>query len=393
MENNQQSLRTAKIVFILISILFTISVGFSLVKDDGEQNLHVHQARAFVHGELDIDEAVNDVAIYDDRYYVPFPPFPAILIVPVVALVDGLNTTLFALLLTVLLFFVLQSLFRRIGLEKDKILWLIMAFIFGTGYWFVTKFSFGVWSFAHVVAVVMLFLTIREAFGKKRAWVMALFLGCAFLSRQMTIYSSFFLLAVLADKAEGDIKTIIKEFLVFGLVLVGFICLYLYLNYLRFDDPLNTGYAYIAGDPLQLLGDKRYGLFHYKYFTFNFIYMFLQGPHISFDGLEPTTMDLYGTSLTFASPFVFFIFRARARKLIKAGALVTIGISLCHMLFYCNNGWVQVNTQRFTLDFLPIVMVLVAMGVKDLHIKWLIATVCVAIFLNILAFIGIPVLS
>ncbi len=392
MGRNHSSLYYTRIVFYTVLLLFSVSVGFNMVKDSGEVNLHVLQAQSFAEGRLDVDESINDVAVYEDEFFVTFPPFPAFLLTPLVAVFGSVNTTLIAFILSVFLIFLIRSVLRRLGTDAELSLWLTMAFIFGTGFWFVTKFSFGVWSFAHVVAVIMLFLSIREAFGKKRAWLMAVYLGCAFLSRQLALYSSVFLMAILIDKSDGDWKQMMREILIFGMVFSVFVAAYLYLNFLRFEDPFDTGYYYIAGDPLGLLGEKRYGLFHYYYIPFNFIYMFLQGPHITFDGLVPVGMDFYGTSITFASPFVFLALKARGKKIIIAGAVITVGLCLIHMLLYCNNGWVQINTQRFTLDFLPVLLVLIAYGARNVQRTWVYVTIAAAVVLNIVAFIGVPVI-
>lgn len=383
--------RNTNTLFIIMAFLFLGTVISNLFKDDGEQNLHVHQARAFVEGKLDIDHKVNDTAIYDGKYYVTFPPFPAFIITPVVAIFGTVNTTLISLFLTVILFFVMKSLFKRMGLDYVTSMWLIMAFIFGTGYWFIVKFSFGVWLFSHAVAVLMLFFMIREAFGQKRAWVMAVFLGCAFLTRQLAIYSSVFVIAVLLDKSNGNMKVYLVELLKFGAIFSLFVLVYLGFNYLRFDDPFNSGYYYIAATD-EFLGELRYGLFHYRYIPFNFIYMFLQGPHWVFEDLKPVNMDYFGTSITFASPFVFLSLKARGVSVIKAGAWITIGLCLIHMMLYCNNGWVQINTQRFTLDFLPVLMVLIAFAVNQINKSWMYVTVSIALFLNLMSFAGSAIL-
>ncbi len=393
MKTSNISHRKLTVLFYAVWVMFAVSVGFNLIKDDGTENLFMLQAQAFAEGRLDISEPVNDTAIYQGKYYVTFPPFPAFVLTPLVAVFGNVNTTLVALILSIVLGFVLFSVFRRIGSSDETNLLLIMAMIFGTGYWFVTKFSFGVWSFAHVVAVLMLFLAIREGFGQKRAWVMAAFLGCAFLSRQLAVYSAVFFLAILTEKHEGKTREIVKDYVVFGLVFAGFAGIYLWMNYARFGNPFDTGYYYIAGDPLGLLGEKRYGLFHYMYVPFNFTYMFFQGPHMVFEGLKPAGMDFYGTSITFASPFVFIALQAKGKKLLKAGAWISISLALIHMLFYCNNGWVQINTQRFTLDFLPVLMVLVALGSKRIRPRWLYLSVGVAVVLNMVAFIVLPLLT
>lgn len=389
-QDNTQ-LRNIKILFFALCVAFTISVGFNLVNDTGERNLHVLQAQSFIQGKLDIDNPVNDAALYEGKYYVTFPPFPALILTPLVAVFDSVNTTLVALILVAGIFMVIRSLLKRLQVPEENAWWLMIAFLFGTGIWFVTKFSSGVWNFSHVVAVLMIFLALREGFGRKRAWLMAVFLGCAFLTRQLAVYSSVFLMAVLIADAGGDWRQALRRVFIFGAVFSLFVISYLYLNYIRFGDPFDTGYFYIAADPLGLLGEMRYGLFHYKYFVFNFIYMFLQGPHVEFDGLTPKAMDYYGTSLTFASPFVFLAFRASGNRLLITGAWITIALALLHMLFYCNNGFVQVNTQRFTLDFLPVLIVLLALACREGRPGSLMKVlILAAVGLNLAIFLFVP---
>ncbi len=59
----------------------------------GGSNLHAHQARAFLSGHLDVDApGFFDSASYKGRTYDPFPPMPAVLMMPIVALV-GIERT------------------------------------------------------------------------------------------------------------------------------------------------------------------------------------------------------------------------------------------------------------------------------------------------------------
>ena len=56
------------------------------------------------------------------------------------------------------------------------------------------------------------------------------------------------------------------------------------------------------------------------------------------------------------------------------------------MLFYYNNGWGQINVQRFTLDFLPVLVVLVALSVKNVNKKLFYASIIYSVSVNILSF-------
>jgi hypothetical protein len=168
-------------------------------------------------------------------------------------------------------------------------------------------------------------------------------------------------------------------------------------NWARFGSPFDTGYGHLNLGGFLASRTERFGLFHPAYLPFNLTYMFFQGPHLVFDQeliLLPQGMDFLGTSLTFASPFVFFALCAKWDRILIYSAWIAIGLSLLHMLFYYNNGWGQINTQRFTLDFLPILMLLVAQSVPNIDKKTrklLYTLITYSIVLNIMVFFLLPV--
>jgi hypothetical protein len=72
---------------------------------------------------------------------------------------------------------------------------------------------------------------------------------------------------------------------------------------------------------------------------------------------------------------------------LKIAAWTTIIVILGAQLFYHNNGYHQINTVRFTMDFLPLLIVLTALGVHSLP-KWLLkGMVGYAILLNLISFL------
>ncbi|QSQ18239.1 glycosyltransferase family 39 protein [Myxococcus landrumensis] len=335
-------------------------------------NLYVWQADAWLRGRWDIAQSVRDVAIHDGKLWVPFPPFPSVLLLPLVKVLGPENVSVraVAVLLTVLCGWALWRLLSRLEVEPSPRAWLTAAFIMGTGFWSCVVYSHGIWFFAHVVAATFLMLAVEESLGRGRAWLVGLYVGLAFLSRQLIVYSVIFLVAVLWRRAAeaGRRRQVLQ---VAGVLGVFGLCALVYLasNAVRFGDPFETGYQFI---PLTEFLDARvakYGLFHPAYVPFNFIHLFLEGPHFNFVPplqLQPMGMDGFGTSLTIASPFIFLALAARGAgtSVPVRAAWVSIVLAVAHMLMYYNNGWVQVNTQRFTLDFLPVMMVLVALGVK-----------------------------
>jgi 4-amino-4-deoxy-L-arabinose transferase-like glycosyltransferase len=383
----------------LLVLLAVLALGLSLRRPHyAGPNLYGLQAQSWLEGRLDVPGPVEDVSRYGDRYYVAFPPFPSVVVLPVVALTghERAPYRALALGLSVLAAWAAWRVLRRLEIPPQERPWLVAALLAGTAFWSCAVQSEGVWFLAHVVAVTCSLLALDEALGKGRGGLAGLWAGLAFLSRQLCVYLvPFIAVAVWLRHAEAGRR---RQVLQAGLALgVAGACTlaYLWLNAARFGNPLDTGYA---GMPLSDFLDARvarYGLFHPAYVPFNFFHMFLEGPHFVFGGprqLAPQGMSDLGTSLTLASPFVFVALAARGERPFRLAAWGTVLLALVHMLHYYNNGYVQVNAQRFSLDFLPVLWVLVALGTRRLEPRHWKGLVAWSIGLNVLALSLMPVL-
>lgn len=396
-----QWLRRNWIPALFLGVAFVglvISVGQAVLADNGDLNLHVQQAASLIHGHLDVEKPVSDVALYDGRYYSVFPPFPAILMIPFVLIfgIAGAKGTVLAILLTAVGAWALFRSLGLLGIHTSTAVWLAAGFFLGTGYWFTLTGSSTVWMLGQTVAVnctlVSLCFLLRGGATSTASLALAgLFLGLAFTSRQVTIYVVIFALAylwfVIAQRNPGRFARYAAVFLTPMSACVG---LYLAFNFLRFGNPLETGYQYLVlGDSWGGVRVQTHGLFSPHYLPFNLSSMFLSGLQLNFDGSALTTpgsISPWGTSLLFASPFLLTAFYARGDKRVIAAAWIAVVLSLVHMLMYFNNGFVQVNTNRFTLDFIPLLMILCGLGIRTAPpILWK-AGIVWAISLNVLAF-------
>lgn len=397
-QEKNRYLKPLLLVFLGALIIETFPVtGFGPTRVN---NIHVYQALGFLNGHvyLPFSDRVTDgglhfdIALVDGRYQCPFPPFPAIVLLPFVALFgESTRVVPIALGLTVLNIFVLTALLKKLGIESRFIPWVLAAFFLGSPYWGVVRGAAIGSYFSHVVAVTGMLLALNEAVGRGRGALVGLFIGMSFLSRQLSIYSTIFLGMVLWQHAKFTTsKHRLGNLLAFAGVFGLAIGTYLIFNWLRFGNPLDTGYSMWAEtDDFMLQRLKTFGHFHPIYFFHNFIYMFVQGFHLEFSPpmyLGKPHMDPFGTSLTFASPFVFFAFKARWRKSLLWGAWLSISICVLHALFYFGNGWIQVNGIRYALDFFPILIILVALGMKNIDEKISKAAIGYSIALNLLAF-------
>jgi hypothetical protein len=377
---------------VLLSILFLLSLGQKIIESDGSRNLYVLQAVAFLDRQISIDRYAHDVAVFEERFYVPFPPSPALLVLPVVAVFGaaGTNLPLISLLLTILNVGVLHNLLSRLAIERRLHFWVIAAFFLGTGYWLAALQSQGVWYFAHIVAVTFSLPALATALGSGRGWLAGLLLGIAFLSRQFTLGLVVVLVVAIWQNPKLVGRQRIWSLAGMGLALVAAVGFYLWFNYARFGHPLDTGYGYLQLSGFLAERVETYGLFSPAYVPFNLFYLFVQGFHVDFtapNAMQQMVQDPFGTSLFAASPFVLVAFYARRSDRFVQSMWAVIGLVVAATAFYYNNGWVQFNTQRFLLDLWPLLILLVALGLHHQREhsqlwKWLIGY---AILLNAFA--------
>jgi hypothetical protein len=393
---SSRGLRIALLALLVLMVVGSVCLKLrAYLAHPTAVNLYTLQAEAFLQGRVSVPPHHYDVAVYRGRSYVPFPPLPALLLLPTTALfgTTPLQVIFLGLVLTGLNAFLLWRILQRLEVASSTSPWLIAAFFLGSAYWLaVVKFS-ETYFVAHLAAIAGMLWAIHEVLGRGRGLLVGLFLGAAFLSRQMSLYILPFVLAALWTRAGQTTRQRLANLVALALPLGTSLAAYLLFNWVRFGSPLDTGYAYI---PLEgFLKDRvaRYGLFNPVYVPSNLVHMFLQGFHIRFDSpdfLGAVQMDSFGTSLTFASPFVFLAFWARWQKPLLLTAWLATAITLIHTMFYYNNGWIQANAQRFTLDFLPLLIVLIGLGATRAWGPGWKAAVALAVFLNTVALFWVP---
>lgn len=374
-----------------LTLLFLAGFGPRSVLEHGFDQMYVGQAEAFLQGRLDLPRPYGDVSVYGGKFYCAFPPLPSVLLMPLVLLLGtGVNGSLILTLLLVPATTVMlhRTVGTRLGLPSADAAWVTAAFTLGTGFWMVAMRSSGVWFLAHTTALFCCVATICEAMGRRRAWLLGLLVGGAFLSRQLTAFYALFVVAILWNGSRDEpLKSRLAHVARFALVLGVVVSLQLALNTARFSGPFDSGYSYMSANVAE-----EYGMFSPRYFLRNAILTYFNGPYfdIKYDQLGVEGMSGMGTSLTFASPFVFLAFRAQSQPRLLIPAVLVILIVGTIQLFYHNNGYYQTNCSRFTLDFMPLLVMLVALGWRQWHPKIARATVVYAVGLNVFALVIAP---
>lgn len=385
-----KKIETAFLLFV--ALLFVLSMVPAARNAKYYDSMHLLQVCAWLEGKWNLSNYMHDVAVYQDKYYSPFPPFPALLLTPFVVILglNYTNTVIIALFFTWLNILLLHKVLQKINQTNVSNAWWIVAFFAGTGYWWACISSNSVYYFSHIVAVTAL-IAMLYAMQFRLFWLAACMLAIAFLTRQMTI---FFYILFLFSFYNSAYRNSFKQWGLVNLPIVLGVIIYLAYNYVRFESPFETGYKYVSSEALfhaELV--KKYGIFHIIYVPYNFYYMFLQGFSIEMSPpfyWKNVQVNPYGTSLIAASPFVLLAFFANYKNRLNIAAAVSVLIILTFTLMYQNNGWVQYNTQRFTLDFLPVLMLLVIDGARNsLSSKWIKGLIVYAVLLNVITFIAL----
>jgi hypothetical protein len=342
-------------------------------------------ADAFLHGRtwLEVQLGPWDVIPVDDRFYVPFAPFPAVALMPVVAVLgairadqveSGINAILAAGGVGMCWW-----LLGRVGVARltDR-LWLVILFGFSTQILWITTRG-GVWHTGHLVATLLTFASLIELWGRRRAALIGLLAGFAFLTRAPLAFAiPFYALllvpgtvtsaksaaaaaVVVAPEVVGGYVARVREsfswrpwiLLTLG-VLPSLVAFFAY-NQLRFGTPLESGYA-LATLPPWLEAQRARGLFSPVHIAMNLDYFLI---HLPMPIKEPPFFkpDGLGMSVLITSPGLLFALRAdwrRAQTWWLAGAVIAV---LIPTLLYYGGGWLQYG-YRYFLDSVPFVLAL-----------------------------------
>jgi hypothetical protein len=364
-------------VGIAIAVIAAVVYWLSGRDFDAGRGDFFYLADAFLHGRtwLEFRPGPYDVIQVGLRFYVPFAPFPAIALIPLVAITgavtaDHLESGIDAVLagIAVWLCWVLLG---RLGIARlrDRF-WLVVLFAFSTPLWWVTLRG-GVWHTGQILATILTLGCLIELWGRRRPLLVGVLGGAAFLTRPPLAFAlPFYLLLVDPWPAEerpperGVQAPIrrwpLRRWALFAVGVLPSIAFFLWYNAVRFGSPLESGYG-LAALPPWLDAVRREGLFSLAHLPMNFDYLFLHLPTIIPDPpfLKP---DGLGLSVFLTSPALavaaFADWRsARARLLLGAAVAVLIPT-----LLYYGGGWLQYG-YRYFLDSVPFLVVLAGRAV------------------------------
>jgi hypothetical protein len=362
----------------LFAFVFAFSTYFPLsilggkpfrVRDTAYFN---YLADAFLHGQLYlrlIPTSTRDLSFFNGRYYLYWPPMPAVVLMPFVNIFGvDFSDVFFNVVIASMNVAVLAALFRavdRAGLIRITANYRAMlVFFFALGTVHVVLALFGkVWFTAQLLGflfVGLAYLAAIERKGTLSFFVTGLLMACAALTRNHLLFTAVWPAYYLLAKYWRD-RPRLYLYLVAGLLpvlVMGW--LFLDYNFIRFDSPFELGIRYHRMALVFLDDYHKYGAFNLHYLPTNFYYQYI---HYPFPVNKETLM---GGSLFLLSPVFFYAFVAMIREYRNPNIwLWTISVvaTSIPILLLMGTGWKQFGP-RYTLDFTIPLLLLTASGVQ-----------------------------
>lgn len=362
-------------LFALVVYWFTGPAGAG-----GDQ--YVPLADAFLHGRLSIpvDRPWMELVPVPDgsgAQYSPFPPAPALTLLPVVALlglfpgVGELSGNVMSAVIGAVNVALAWYMLAAIGVAVRPRLVITIGFAFTT-HWWVAGMA-GTHHYAAVVATCFLLLALLLAVRGRWPVIAGLSLGLAAASRLPTGLALPLLLVLYADRWRPSRAQL---HLLLGLAVPA--VLFAAYNVARFGSPFDTGYAHIPSGATGLVTDEPWfvhGLVSPLYIPRHLYAIFIQGP-VVVDGFPYLKPSLTGLSLTLSAPFLFWAVKARGP--LVAAAWPSVGLVLLPDLMHGSWGFAQFG-YRFVLDAVPLLLLLLGWAYRERASWSLIAAVTVGV--------------
>lgn len=312
---------------------------------------------------------LNELIPSGDRFYVVYPPMPAILHVPFLLLFGGRFEQQWLAHLIGVGVAVLTGYLGWITTKKRLVsLWGFLLAGLGTINWYHAATG-SVWLLGQLTAEFFLLAALCEALGKKRVLLVGLLFGAAYWSRLQTVVSLPVFIYLLRDRLmkieRRRLQLKWRQFFFFLVPILAFVGINWVYNFIRFGTILDVAYLKIPG----VLSEPwfRYGLFNFRYIPEHLEIMFLQMPTklSSFPYLQPSWA---GLAIWITTPAFFYALLAdRKEKLVRLLWAAVLSIALVNFS-HGSTGFAQFG-YRFAMDFYPFLFLLTLKGVGR-NLSW-----------------------
>ncbi len=334
-------------------------------------NSYALQADSWRQGRLDLgqDYPYLELAVYNGKYYVSFPPFPSYILFPL-TFIFGSNTpdALLMWFISLLSAGYLYRLALQFRLSEPLSALTTLTVILGSNATF-NMLNPGAWFFAQNLCFLLAVMTIYYAGNGKGGWAL-FFWACSVGCRPMQIFFLpvvLLILYIVEKKKSPELsgKKIVSNKIYWGIPAGCVALTYMVLNYLRFGSIIEFGHNYL---PEFIRAE--HGQFSVKYMSENLksLLHFFQ-----FDESGKIVIDHFGNlSFMLVSPCVIFAILTLLACILKKEYRIVIfqsGIIACAIAYLAvtimhktMGGWHFGN--RYANDILPWIYLATVLGLS-----------------------------
>lgn len=331
-------------------------------------------ADAFLHGQLHRRlpmENIIDLIDYQGKVYFYWPPFPAILAMPLVAIFGvGVSDIVYTVVLGAIVIALIARLLivldqtgvAPLSVERRGII--VATCAFGTVLLILAP-SAGAWHYAQIVGLGCVLLAALAAFqvqGKLGYFLVGLALACATGTRNTLLFNGIWLAYIMLRRDWHQPRRQLVPAMLCGIAPVAItLALIGWYNVARFGSPFETGLSW------QILPDatksdfQNYGQFDLYYIPRNLYYHF--GGYTLFTDERWRGGGIFWmTPVLLGAPYA--LWRARANWLTWALAL-SCAVMYIPIVTYMSPGGLTFGP-RYLLDLMVPFLILTALGIR----KW-----------------------
>lgn len=327
-------------------------------------NNYVLVADAWLHGRSWVTFPGDwiDAVPYHGRAYIVEAPWPALLMLPFVAMFGlGANQVVLAAALAAVAAAAVYRAARSFGDARLDALILTVFALLGTDLLY-AGMNGDVWLVAHLSAFAFTLLALGELNGARRLWLVTLFGLAAALSR----YPLAVALPVYAWLLRDQIVRL-RSLIPAAAVGLPIVVLWSVYNWSRWRTPWDPGFTiwYHVMDPRARQNASTLSL---SYLPRQLHAFFFEPPAVSdgFPWLEPLR---FGNALTFTSFGLAVAFAVRARDRLVVPLIVLTLLAAGPAFLYYDTGGVQFGV-RHALDFEPFLIALIASSLRHPPQRW-----------------------
>ena len=387
------------IILIVIGYVFIHDLLGGTLFDHNHWDSYTLQAMAWLDGKVGLGQNYSwlELAIYDNDWFVSFPPFPSVLMLPwaFIAKTFGgiVHNNILMIVYTIITIILVNKCLKFFKYSEEQSAFWSVVVVLGSNMMWMSTMG-GVWFQAQLLNMLFCVIAVLCAFYDKRIPAF-ICLACAFGCRPFSLfyYAVLFVWFYKKDveknqingKKNGNQDKVISGFdklknilvivfkgqwracIVPACMAVG----YMIYNYVRFDSPFEFGHNYLPE-----FTESENGQFNMVYLLENLSNLFIRGFKFK-ENLRLEIPIFNGFWFYIANPFFLIMFACIIKNLKnKDFDIVRIVLLVCmfaNIIALCIHktlgGW-QFGA-RYTVDLIPFALMYVLLSKKEAKFeKW-----------------------